>query len=726
MEQQQGKVKILAVDDRPDKLLVFQAILEELGQTIFTANSGEEALKLVLEHEFAVILLDVNMPGLDGLETAALIRNRKKSAHTPIIFVTAYADEIHVAKCYSLGAVDYILSPVVPEILRTKVRVFVELFRMTERATEQAEERVLLAHAQAARAAAEEASRRSNFLAEAGAQLTQSLELEGRISTLTRLVLSELADVSAVVLLDESGSCNEVDLGRLDANQEPCLEKHSISELSECAFKTAVSRTIETSQRCLLFGADSSSVADEIPADGDDSKIRALKAIATFPLFARKRMLGVLALGLSSPHRTFDDAELALANDLADRAASAFDNAMLYGKLQETDKRKDEFLAMLAHELRNPLAPIRNASTVLQLANADPAKHKWATSVIQRQVAHMVRLLDDLLDVSRITRGKIDLHLAPVEVADIVAGAVETSRPLIDARRHRLDIALPNEPLRIHADATRIEQVLSNLLNNAAKFTDEGGRISLIVERDNAEVVCRVRDSGIGIAGDMLSSIFNLFTQVARAQSIQGSLGIGLTLVRRLVEAHGGTVHALSKGLGQGSEFVVRLPLHLEAKKSATGAHSRTADRRCIGLRVMVVDDDLDGLESTTELLRLHGCDARAFSDGPSALEAFEKFKPEAVLLDLSMPVMDGYEVARRMRASSDGSKLVLVAASGHGKGEDLERSHRAGFDNHLVKPVDPRALISTLTSLCASRQTTPAQGEFRSAVRVAGGTTRT
>src|SRR5580658_1171457 len=229
--EQQGKTKILVVDDRPDKLMVFQAILEELEQTIYTANSGEEALKLVLEHEFAVILLDVNMPGLDGIETAALIRSRRKSAHTPIIFVTAYADEMHVAKCYSLGAVDYILSPVVPEILRTKVRVFVELFRMTERAREQAEERILLARAQAGRAAAEEASRRSNFLAEAGALLTQSLDLNSKITTLTRLVLSKLADVSAVVLLDESGSCNEAELGRLDANKELSLTRRAIAEI---------------------------------------------------------------------------------------------------------------------------------------------------------------------------------------------------------------------------------------------------------------------------------------------------------------------------------------------------------------------------------------------------------------------------------------------------------------------------------------------------------------
>ncbi len=707
---QDGKSKILVVDDRPDKLLVFQAILEELGQVIFTANSGEEALKLVLEHEFAVILLDVNMPGMDGIETAGLIRNRKKSAHTPIIFVTAYADEIHVAKCYSLGAVDYILSPVVPEILRTKVRVFVELFRMTERAREQAEERVLLARAQAARAAAEEASRRSDFLAQAGAQLTQSLDLSSKVSTLTRLVLSEFADLCAVVLLEESGSCNEMELGWIDALKELHLEKRPISDVAQGPFTIAIGRTVETCELVLLQGAGNSGIGATADPDGANLMISSLKEVVAFPLFARKRMLGVLALGLSSSNRSFGDAELSLANDLADRAASAFDNAMLYGKLQESDRRKDEFLAMLAHELRNPLTPIRNASTVLQLADANADKHKWATAVIQRQVGHMVRLLDDLLDVSRITRGKIDLQLAPVDIADIVAGAVETSRPLIDLHHHRLDISLPKEPLRVYADPTRIEQVLSNLLNNAAKFTDEAGCISIIVERDNADVICRIIDSGIGIPADMLSSIFSLFTQVARARSIQGSLGIGLTLVRSLVEAHGGTVLALSKGLGEGSEFVVRLPLHPEANKAARVGRARIRDRRCNGLRVMVVDDDLDGLESTAELLRLHGCEARAFGDGPSALEAFEQFQPHAVLLDISMPVMDGYEVALRLRATPKGRELILIAVSGHGRSEDLEKSRQARFDTHLVKPVSPSTLISNLVSLCAARLAPPAK----------------
>ena len=362
-------------------------------------------------------------------------------------------------------------------------------------------------------------------------------------------------------------------------------------------------------------------------------------------------MLGVLCVAARSARGSFSKAEFELANDLAERAASAFDNAMLFGKLQENDRRKDEFLAMLAHELRNPLSPIRNASSVLQRAS-DESKRKWATDIIQRQVTHMVRLLDDLLDVSRITRGKIDLRLGPSDFGAIIAAAVETSRPLIEARRHQLEVSVPDQPLPINADPTRIEQVISNLLNNAAKFTDEGGGIAIIVERNQSEVICRIRDTGIGIASDMLSSIFNLFTQVARAQSIQGSLGIGLTLVRRLVEAHGGTVVASSKGLGHGSEFIIRLPLLQEAVERRNISHISNGDHRFVGLRIMVVDDDLDGAESTVELLRLHGFEACAFSDGSSALGAIETFQPEALLLDLSMPSMDGYEVARRVRAT--------------------------------------------------------------------------
>lgn len=648
------------------------------------------------------------MPGLDGLETAALIRNRKKSSHTPIIFMTAYADEMHALKGYSLGAVDYILSPVVPEILRTKVKVFVDLFRLAERAKAQAEERIQLVKAQAARAAAEEASRRAQFLAEAGASLSQSLDLKGRVAILMRLVLTELADFCAVVLLEESGVDNEAELGWLDESRELHLEHCAVSELPDSTLKTAIERTVQLSNRIVLTSPADPVVAG--PGEAHEAaRVASLRMVATFPLFARGRMLGVLCVAARDTRGSFTKPEFELANDLAERAASAFDNALLYGKLQESDRRKDEFLAMLAHELRNPLSPIRNASSVLQRA-PDERKRQWATDIIQRQVAHMVRLLDDLLDVSRITRGKIDLRLGPTDFGALITAAVETSRPLIEARRHQLEISIPDQPLPINADPTRIEQVISNLLNNAAKFTDEGGLIAVMVERNQSEVICRIRDTGIGIASDMLSSIFNLFTQVARAQSIQGSLGIGLTLVRRLIEAHGGTAVASSKGLGHGSEFVIRLPLLQESLKTDRVNHRSIEDHRCAGLRIMVVDDDLDGAESTVELLRLHGFEACAFSDGFSALGALETFQPEALLLDLSMPSMDGYEMARRVRATSHGRDLILIAATGHGRSEDLERTREAGFDNHLVKPVDPGVLIDSLGSLYAARQMTPSK----------------
>ena len=523
-----------------------------------------------------------------------------------------------------------------------------------------------------------------------------------------RLVLTELADFCAVVLLEESGVDNEAELGWLDESRELHLEHCAVSELPDSTLKTAIERTVQLSNRIVLTSPADPVVAG--PGEAHEAaRVASLRMVATFPLFARGRMLGVLCVAARDTRGSFTKPEFELANDLAERAASAFDNALLYGKLQESDRRKDEFLAMLAHELRNPLSPIRNASSVLQRA-PDERKRQWATDIIQRQVAHMVRLLDDLLDVSRITRGKIDLRLGPTDFGALITAAVETSRPLIEARRHQLEISIPDQPLPINADPTRIEQVISNLLNNAAKFTDEGGLIAVMVERNQSEVICRIRDTGIGIASDMLSSIFNLFTQVARAQSIQGSLGIGLTLVRRLIEAHGGTAVASSKGLGHGSEFVIRLPLLQESLKTDRVNHRSIEDHRCAGLRIMVVDDDLDGAESTVELLRLHGFEACAFSDGFSALGALETFQPEALLLDLSMPSMDGYEMARRVRATSHGRDLILIAATGHGRSEDLERTREAGFDNHLVKPVDPGVLIDSLGSLYAARQMTPSK----------------
>jgi PAS domain S-box-containing protein len=370
--------------------------------------------------------------------------------------------------------------------------------------------------------------------------------------------------------------------------------------------------------------------------------------------------------------------------------------------LQEVNQRKDEFLAMLAHELRNPLAPIRNAAHILRLHAKGQPKIEWARSVIERQSRHLTRLVDDLLDVSRIVRGQITLEKSPVNLSDIVRHALETSRPLVRERKQRLVVSLPGDPLPLDADLTRLAQVLANLLINAAKYTSEGGHIRLEAERHGGTVVLRVRDTGMGIAPSLLPHVFDLFTQGARTlDRAQGGLGIGLTLVKKIVEMHGGTVEARSAGPGQGSEFVVCLPLRRsgvpegrEREASSFGAEHEAH------VRVLVVDDNVDAAESIAMLLTLEGHEVRTVYAAHDALEAVRSFRPQVVLLDIGLPDMDGYEVARQLRSQQVIEGMRLVAVTGYGQQSDRMRAREAGFDQHLVKPVDSEALHAVLDSV--------------------------
>ena len=713
-EKDQPDAKILVVDDREDKLLALHAVLQELGAATFTARSGEEALKLVLEHDFAVVLLDVNMPGLDGLETAALIRQRRKSAHTPIIFITAYSDEMLTMQGYSLGAVDYILSPVVPEILRTKVKVFVDLFRMTQSAKQQAEERIALAREQAARAAAEEANRRSSFLAEASRALSGSLDFTATIQELFSMVVPRLADLCTFSSLDEHGLIERTDLAWEVAEDRPC--KSSVGAIP-AALKGGVEQVLATHQALLLESAalaEAARESDEAIGSSESAPVLPLNSAVIYPLMARGRTVGVLCFATGPGGRVFKETDLSLIEDLANRAAIALDNALLYQELRKADRQKNEFLAVLGHELRNPLAPIRNAAEVLRIAGSDPNRSSWAREIIERQVKHLARLVDDLLDVSRITRGKIRLDLAPVDVSNVVSAAIETSLPLINSRKHTLAASLPPEPLWIKADSGRVAQVIGNLLNNAAKYTPEGGRITLTVNRESDEVVFRVADTGVGLPKEMLSKIFDLFAQAERApNSFHDGLGVGLTLVRRLVEAHGGSVQPFSAGPNQGSEFVVRLPaLREEGLQPVEVKRPEPGPVPHRGLRVLIVDDNKDAAESTGDWLRLSGFEVQLAGDGPAALKAAAGFRPDVVLLDIGLPVMDGYEVARQLRAQPSNEQLVIIAATGYGQEQDEQRSMKAGFDSHLTKPFDPSRLTELLISLCSAR--TAALGDLK------------
>ena len=373
-------------------------------------------------------------------------------------------------------------------------------------------------------------------------------------------------------------------------------------------------------------------------------------------------------------------------------------------ELSEADRRKDEFLATLAHELRNPLSPIRNALQILRITGTPDPRTQWGWDVIDRQVDHLTRLIDDLLDVSRITRNKLELRKQRVQLADVVHAAVENCRPLIDQSRHQVTVTLPPEPIILEADQVRLVQVLMNLLNNAIKYTPAGGRIRLTAERHGAEVRVSVEDTGIGIPPDELARLFDMFYQVDRTlERSYGGLGIGLTLVRRLVEMHGGSIDARSAGPDQGSQLVVRLPVLTEPAAPQPEPGGRGPGKSSTH-RILVVDDNVDSADSLALMLELGGHEVRVANDGLEALETARDFLPGVVLLDLGMPKLSGYEVARLIRQEPWGQDLVLIAQTGWGQEEDRRRTHEAGFDAHLTKPLDHALLKELLGDLSTHR----------------------
>jgi PAS domain S-box-containing protein len=378
---------------------------------------------------------------------------------------------------------------------------------------------------------------------------------------------------------------------------------------------------------------------------------------------------------------------VAAVTDITDRKRAVEALRESEEKLREADRRKDEFLAMLAHELRNPLAPIANAVNLMQRDAATASIQQQARAIIERQVARLARLVDDLLEVSRISTGRIQLHLEPVAIAEVIDRAVETSRPLIQQHAHTLHVEIPESAVWVNADGARLEQVLVNLLNNAAKYTDPGGRIELRASVDEDQVLMSVSDSGIGIAPDLLPRIFELFTQGERSlDRSRGGLGIGLSLVRRLVAMHGGTVSARSE-LGKGSQFTVALPTMQPRLQPPSTARRTPSSRPSQALRVLIVDDNVDAAESLALLLESSGHSVVTAHAGMPALEAVDSHRPHLMLLDIGLPELDGYEVARRVRARYSPAELVLVAMTGYGQQTDRERSRLAGFDHHLVKP---------------------------------------
>jgi signal transduction histidine kinase/CheY-like chemotaxis protein len=374
--------------------------------------------------------------------------------------------------------------------------------------------------------------------------------------------------------------------------------------------------------------------------------------------------------------------------------------------LKEADRRKDEFLATLAHELRNPLAPIRNALELMKRADGDANLTEQARILMERQVGQMVRLVDDLLDLNRISRGKVELRKERLELGTQVRNAVEVSRPMMEAQSHELTVTLPPEPIFLDADPTRLSQIISNLLNNAAKYTEKGGHIWLTVERQGGDAVVSIRDTGIGIAADHLPHIFEMFSQAVPAlERSQGGLGVGLALVRGLVELHGGTVEAHSGGIGMGSEFIIRLPVaEGPVQTSVESADSSQKARSGPKCRILVVDDNRDTADSLAMVLRLMGHEIQTAHNGVEAVQAAASFRPDVAFLDIGMPKMNGYEVARHIREQPWGTTIVLIALTGWGQEEDKKRASEAGFRHHLTKPVEPGDLGKLLENLTQPR----------------------
>jgi len=547
-----AKANILLVDDQPSRLLTYRAILNDLEENLLEARSGTEALKLLMLHEFAVILLDVNMPGMDGYETASLIHEHPRFENTPIIFVTAVnVSDLDRMRGYRAGAFDYVMVPIIPEILRSKVAVLVELYR-----------------------------KRS--------------ELE------------------------------------------------------------VVNRNLAATNQALL-----------------EEKARELEALND---------------SLRMANNELENRNAQLQSEVAERVR-------VEKRLVEQDRRKDEFLATLAHELRNPLASVSNGINAFKLAYGAPGT---LHEVMARQVALLVRLIDDLLDVARIRRGKLTLKESRTTLYAVVESAIETITPLLMNGSHELSVERKTADVVLYVDHERLSQVFSNLINNAAKYSDPGAPITMVLDRADADVEIGVIDRGIGLSSDQQEWIFDLFAQVdTTLERARGGLGIGLTLSRNIVEMHGGQLRVESGGLGQGSCFTVRLPVpDLEEPVAPVERREIASKTSC---RVLIVDDNVDSADSLAMILDLLGHATKCLTDPSQAVDAARLFNPDVVFLDIGMPGMSGYEVAKALRAGGISAATKLVALTGWGQPEDRRRSKEAGFDYHLVKPAE----LSAIQHIC-------------------------
>ena len=640
-------ISILVVDDTPQNLVTLEAILEEPALRVVGVSSAREALRRLLKEEFAAILLDVHRPDMDGFETATLIRQRPLSKHTPILFLTAYAVEAQLTKAYALGAVDYMPTPVQPDVLKAKVAVFADLHRKRLEVRRQAE-----------------------LLRDAEARLRQQAEHALRESEGRFQVLCTAAPV-AIFQLDSGGRCVYA------------------SPVWQATTGGAPESAIGFGWADVISDGRGAETLANWRAEVDKGERWSCESRYTCQ--GETRWVHVR----SSPINSDTGAAIGHVGTVEDITTRKVAEA----RLLDADRRKDEFLAMLAHELRNPLAAISSAVTVARTPHLE-RERSWSIAVIGRHVRHLENLIDDLMDVSRITLGKIEMRRERLDLAIVLARAADAVRTQVADRSQQLDVQLPAEPLWVDADPTRLEQVFVNLLGNASKYSHDGGRIWFSALEVSAGVEVRVRDEGIGLDQAMAGRVFDLFAQAQTGlDRAKGGLGIGLSLAQRLTDLHGGSIRVHSDGLGHGAEFVVTLPLvepmAVDAEPLEVAAPAAVVP---LGAKtVLLVDDNVDATRALALLLGHAGFIVVTAHDGGEALARAEETQPDIVLLDLGLPVVDGYRVAETLRARPGGDALLLVAISGYGQPEDRERSQAVGFDHHLVKPIDCAVLLGLM-----------------------------
>jgi signal transduction histidine kinase len=685
------RAAILVVDDRPEQRFSLSVVLSELGDVV-EASSGREALRWLLRRDFAVVLLDVNMPGMDGFETAALIRQRRTSQHIPIIFVTAYGDDTHAAQGYSLGAVDFILSPVNPQILRAKVSVFLELFRKSEEANRSA-------------ASLQRYAGQLRRLAEAAIAIHTASCLDDLLKIAADSALSTLGakqvaiHIDAPLMLSEpepSGSLR----GARHAVQRP--EGTALETLGRRALVHATPGVVRLSRE-QLDGHPQWGGLGRVAGEGE----LPLHGWLAAPLSSRQgRAMGWIQLS-EKQAGDFTTEDEVLVIQLAQMVSIAAENT-LFNEIQEASRLKDQFLATLSHELRTPLQSILMWAATLRGKTIEKTTLRRGLEVIERNAHAQTQLIEDLLDVSRIISGNLVLEKGTVELRRVIETAVEDAQAPAREKGLEIDVYV-QAPALVVGDPHRLRQILGNLLSNAIKFTPAGGKISVqlgLVGSGLAQIA--VRDTGKGIASEFLPHLFERFRQAdsSSTRSHRG-LGIGLAIVRHLVQLHGGTVQAESDGEGQGATFLVRLPVATSEQIVELGmepVEEAESPARLEGVRVLLVEDEPDSRDCIAHTLAQFGAEVTVVGSAAEAFAALEASQPDVLVSDLAMPGEDGFSLIRRIRArpAEQGGRVPAAALSAFARAEERARAMMAGFDLHLAKPVDALQLASAVLDLAA------------------------